>query len=162
MAEISTQDEIALNNFMERRRALIMRLQEAKGLKASGLSAKLLYVKSNKNVFDLVDSAGYFEFQEFGRADGGQPPFKKIYEWLEYKKYGLKYDNDEERVSLAWAIAKKIKKKGTHTYMKGRDTGVISEAINKEATAELIKEIAKNRKTEILTDIKRILVKEIK
>ena len=157
MAEISTQDEIALNNFMERRRALIMRLQEAKGLKASGLSARLLHIRSSGNVYDLVDSAGYFEFQEFGRGPGKAPSFKKIYDWLQFKKYGLNYENEKERVSLAWAIVKKIKKLGTRTHTTRRPTGVLEEAISREATQGLIREIAKNRTLEILTDIKRIL-----
>lgn len=149
-------DKAALAIFMEKRRQLIIRLQKEKGLKASGFSAGQLNVREDGSTFNLVDSSGSFEYQEFGRRAGKAPPFQKIYDWLQYKKYKLDYKDDEERVSIAWGIITKIKKEGTYTHRTNKPTGVLEEAISKEATQELTQAIAKNRALEIKTDIKRI------
>ena len=45
-------------------------------------------------------------------------PVKALFDWLEFKKYGLTYGSDAERWKLAWALHFKIKKLGTWKYKK--------------------------------------------
>ena len=68
--------------------------------------------------------AAYAEFVEYGRKAGGMPPVDDIYAWIRKKrirpKDGGKGDMDAQQRSLAWAIAKWIKKHGTeeHPFLK--------------------------------------------
>lgn len=153
---ITKEEERLLADFMEKRRQAVIAMQKSKRLRASGLSASLLTTERSGDIFLLVDKSGTFEFQEYGRRPGGYPPFKKIYEWLQYKKYGLSYTNDKQRRSLAWAISKKIQQRGTFTFRRGQNTGVISQPLAEPNLRGLIDDIAKGRTLEILTDIRRI------
>jgi hypothetical protein len=77
----------------------------------------------------------------------------KIYAWLEFKKYAMNYSNDRQRWSLSWAIAKKIRDKGTFTAISGRPTGVISEVLTRERIDGLVSVFAKKYAAEALSDI---------
>lgn len=152
----SDSDNQLVEDFVNKRKELILQLYESKGLKASGLSGRLLHVNQNNNVSQLVDKAGYFEFEEFGRSPGNAPPFKKIYDWLAFQKYGLTWKDEAQRRSLAWAILMKIKKQGTYTYRTKKPTGVLSEAINRQSLEELVKNLIAKKSSEIKTDITRL------
>jgi hypothetical protein len=156
MADINQSEKNLLEEFVNGRRALILSLQSSKGLQASGLSASLLRTEQSGNIAKLIDAAGYFEFQEFGRRGGGMPPFKAIYDWLQFKKYGLNYANDKERKSLAWAIMMKIRKSGTHTHITQKPTGVLSESLNDQLLHDFIIKLASHKASEIKTDILRL------
>lgn len=156
MPEINETEKNLLEEFVNSRRALILSLQSSKGILASGVSASLLRTEQSGNIAQLIDAAGYFEFQEFGRRPGGMPPFKKIYDWLAFQKYGLKYANDKERHSLAWAIMMKIRKSGTHTHITAKPTGVLSESLNDQLLHDFISKLASHKASEIRTDISRL------
>jgi hypothetical protein len=165
---LDSQEQELIREFVEKQMEGIIHMQESKGLKASGESAQMLRVNLENNIAQLIDGAGYFEFEEFGRGAGKAPPVQKIYEWLAFKKYGLDYEQvstgealrgvtaDKKRHSLAWAIMKKIQKKGTHTHINGHPTGVLSEVINQSALQELMSKIALKKSSEIRTDISRL------
>jgi hypothetical protein len=156
MADITQTEKDLMEEFVDSRRSMILSLQQSKGLQASGLSASLLRTEQEGNIAQLIDAAGYFEFQEFGRRPGGMPPFKAIYDWLAFQKYGLKYANDKERHSLAWAIMMKIRKRGTHTHISQKPTGVLSESLNDQLLNEFIGKLSAYKASEIKTDILRL------
>lgn len=58
-----------------------------------------------------VWGADYSMFTEVGRREGKQPPTPNLIRWVE-AKFG--YSGDKA-VSVAWAVANKIKNKGTDT-----------------------------------------------
>lgn len=56
---------------------------------------------------------------------------KGIYEWLQYKKYGIEYDSQQQRQRLAVNIASKIAVKGSYKYRnKGKQTAIIETALD--------------------------------
>jgi hypothetical protein len=128
---MSSETEI-IHEFMEGQRQAVIDLQQRKGIKASGKSADGLRVITKQEgtmiTSELVDTEGYFQYQEEGRGPGRYSPVQKIYEWLSYQKYGLTYANDRERRSLAFAIAKTHGEKGSKTFREGGRSGVISES----------------------------------
>ncbi len=159
----SLQDNRLVFDFMEKRRQAVISLQVSKGLKASGFSAGQLNTKQTGDLSELVDSSGYFEFQEFGRKAGKAPPWKKILDWVRLQKYGIatasqgtKGFNEKEQERMAWAIVMKIKRRGTYTYIKRTPTGVLTEAINEKLLHELISDLIKSKGAEVRTDILRI------
>lgn len=153
---ISESDAILLANFMAKRKELLMQKQISKGLKTSGKSAELLRTEAEGNTSKLIDGTGSFEFQEFGRAPGSPPPFQALYDWLEFQKYGIHYENDDQRKGIAYALQKKIAEKGTHTYITGSPTGVLTEALNQEVLDELMVALANKKTKEIKSDVLRI------
>ncbi len=154
---ISESDKILLGELTERLTNNIIALQISKGLKASGESAALIRQKLEDNIAQIIDGTGSFEFQEFGRAEGKAPPFRKIYEWLAFQKYGIKFSNDKQRTGIAWAITKKIAKKGTFTHISGKNTGVLVDALNQQHIREFMQKLSTKKASEISTDISRIL-----
>jgi hypothetical protein len=153
---ITQKDKQLAEEFVEQRKQLILQLQQSKGLKASGVSATLLHTAQPKDgLTQLIDGSGYFEFQDFGRSFGKFPPFKAIYEWLAFKKYGLQWSTEKQRRSLAWAIMISIAKKGTHTF-RNKPTGVLTEAINEQSLKDLISKMVSIKGPEIASEIKRI------
>lgn len=156
--EITPEEQKLLSGFIESRRKQIIEAQGSKGLKASGNSAKMLHANLVGSIAQLVDGSGYFEFQEYGRKAGGAPPFQKLYEWLAFKKYGIEYKDDKQRRSIAWALQKKIRDKGTYTSIRNQPTGVITDALNRAALNELLGQITRTRANKVSTDIKRLMV----
>lgn len=153
MAEV---ESILVEDFFLRKQQAIIDAQSEKGLRASGVSASMLTVTQSGNITQLIDRAGYFEFQEFGRAPGKVPSWKVFYDWLAFKKYGKDWKDEAERKSMAWAILVNIKKKGTYLFRSRTQSGVLTEAINTENLDELKSQLAKARMTQILTDVQRI------
>jgi hypothetical protein len=147
----------------------IIALQLSKGLKASGGSADLIRKEVQDTIARIIDGSGSFEFQEFGRAEGKAPPFQRIYDWLEFEKYGINWHNlteseasrgmtaDDKRTGIAWAITKKIAKKGTHTHITGKNTGVLVEALNRQRIKEFMQKLSTTKASELKTDISRLL-----
>lgn len=144
-----------INDFFEKRRQNIIALQESKGLKASGLSARLLRTNEDGNRFQLIDAAGYFQQQEFGKRPGNTP-FQAIYDWLQYKKYGFQWKDERQRRSMAWAILITHRRHGTFTYRKKTQTGVLSESINDALLSELLTKLAERKVVEVKSDVSGI------
>jgi len=154
---ISDSDRVLLEELTDDLADNIIALQISKGLKASGESADKLRREVKESIAQIIDATGSFEFQEFGRAEGKPPPFKRIFDWLAFQKYGIKYESEKQRTGIAWAITKKIAKKGTFTHITGKNTGVLVEALNRQRINEFMEQLSIHKKTEISTDISRIL-----
>lgn len=154
-------NKFIIKEFFEREKDEIILLQEKKGLKASGKSAEGLVVEQHGDVTQLIDTVGTFEGQEFGVSPDEEQvdnlKLHEIYVWLQYKKYGFDWRNDTERWDMAENIFRKIKKRGTYTFINKKSTGVLTEALNAPSIDELVDELSDANSIEILTDITRIL-----
>lgn len=149
-------DEQLIREFLETLKKEIVDAQSSKGLKASGKSAELLAVEASGNKGELIDGSGSFYFQEYGRASGKQPPFVPvgvIYEWLQYKKYGLNYANDKERKSLAFAISRKIGQQGTLTKRENRQTGVLTDILTNKRVDSFVKVLSEKYLSKVFSDV---------
>lgn len=110
---------------------------EKSGQTASGQTAESIQeVKVSNNEWILIGRK-FIESLESGRgasgsgSNGGETLQERIYDWLPYaNKYGITYDDDGQRVSLSWAIAKKIHNEGTLLHREGRSTGVLNDVFN--------------------------------
>lgn len=144
----------------------IVLLQAQRGLRASGASADSLVIEQFGDSSRLVDGAGYFEYQERGRGPGRSPLAvpkflrEKIYQWLQWKKYGLDFNNESERRRLAYLIARKIQLKGTYTHIKGDPTGVISEPITTQRIDELLEQIGRGVQASVESDVVMTIIGE--
>lgn len=157
MNTIITQEDISLlENFLRKKSKEIVSAQQAKGLRASGKSADELSVNITVDTGQLIDGSGSFYFQEKGRGLG-KVPYSKIYDWLQWKKYSLNWENDKDRNSLAFLIWRKISKYGTKTHIDGAVTGavtgVISEPLNDSDLREFISQLSEKKSIEIKSDI---------
>lgn len=141
-----------ITDFFEARRQKILQLQESKGLKASGLSARLLAVESTENRFQLIDRAGYFEEQETGKPPGATG-FQQIYDWLQYKKYGLNWKNDLHRRQMAHRIVINHARFGSFLYRSKKISGVLSESLNDGDIDQLLQKLTDSKVVEVKTDI---------
>ena len=89
------------------------------------------------------------------RNSGGL--YLAIFDWLQYKKYGLKWSSPEERQSLAFAITKKIAQSGSFKFRnKGAQTDIYRSAVNKTFPA-LKKSIITASKVQALNLFKEVL-----
>lgn len=133
--------ELSIFEFLEKAKENIIRIQSAKGLKASGKSADSLQVDVSGQKGELSGDASFFA-QESGTKPGIKPDVNDIYDWLQYKKYKLSYKTDKGRWSLARAIVKKQYEQGSYIFRKKLHTGVLSDAVAKEMLEELDKKVS--------------------
>lgn len=62
--------------------------------------------------------------------------YDAIYDWVGLKKYDIKYSNNKERKSIAFAITRKIAKRGTWKFKpQSRHTDIFQSAIDKSLPA---------------------------
>lgn len=141
-----------ISQFVNESRVLLIDSQRSKGLLASGKSAAALQVTIRQDFGQLIDSAGYFYFQEFGRKPGKMPPFKAIYDWLEFNKYGFTYSSEKDRIRKTFAIMNSIRKKGTYTHQNGQ-TNVVSDVVNQNRINSLLQSMAAKYKATAKSDI---------
>lgn len=170
-----TTDREVIEQFLKGLIPEIQASQEEKGLTASGASGRLLeVVMLSDSIGQLVDGSGSFVFQQYGRgATTSKTKGKKtlqqiIYDWLEFKKYGLNWSattgeglrgvtEDKKRISLSYAISKKIHKKGTYTKIENRNTNVLSDIINDSRLRPLIEVFAERNAAAVSSDIAKLL-----
>lgn len=144
-----------LDSFLLELLQLIKTGQIQKDLYASGDSAKSLRVEVTEGVGgvrgQLIDGSGSFEYQERGRGPGGVN-WSKIYNWLQYKKYGFDWQDEKQRKQMAFAIFNKIKKHGTFTHVQKNPTGVVTEVINMQLLDQFIGLIASRAAASVSSD----------
>jgi hypothetical protein len=81
-------------------------------------------VEQGDGTVDAGFYAAYAAYVEYGRKAGGMPPVDDIYQWIRKKRIrpssGGKGDMATRQRSLAWAIAKHVKRNGTkaHPFLK--------------------------------------------
>lgn len=147
-------DSEILFQSIDQLRLEVIASQAQTGLLASGLSAEKLRTEVPKaSIGQLIDGAGYFEEQEKGRGPGMMPDIQSIYEWLAFKKYGLKWDTDDQRWSIAFALASKIGREGTFTHRTGKPTGVLSEILTTQRVSLMANVFARKYKAQIKSDV---------
>lgn len=139
-------------DFFEQRRAAIIRLQQEKGLKATGRSAASLSLEFSENRYQLIDKLGYFEQQETGTPPPGAS-FEEIYEWLSLRKYGINWTSDQHRRRIAERIVLNHQKSGSYTWRRKQITGVLSESMNDNDISILLDRLAEHKVVEVKTDI---------
>ena len=132
--------------------------QEKKGIKASGKSADSLRTEATTKTGVLYGES-YFYQQQNGRKAGSMPPISPIYEWLGLKKYGLDWKTDQERKSLAFAIAINMKKKGTAIHQ-NKSKGLELEKIINEEVSLFKENLTDEIKKEYIARIKETIVKK--
>lgn len=145
--------EELIKEFFEQRKQAIIRLQQEKGIKATGKSAAKLTVVATDNRYQLIDKAGYFEQQETGTPPPGTSKFQDIYEWLSLKKYGINWKSEEDRRRIAERIVDNHQRLGSYLWRRKRLSGVLSEALNDQGLDILLTKLADRKVTEVKTDI---------
>lgn len=87
--------------------------------------SKSQYIKVGLRPFEKDKGRGENKSNTGGLVDA-------IYEWLKYKKYGISYKDDKERLSIAIAIARKIAKEGSYKFRNiAKRTSVYEDAFSK-------------------------------
>jgi len=124
-----------LTAFDKRIKAEIVSGLDAKGITASGATARSLRGQIQKERYTLFGRE-FFLSVDFGRGPyrGGPPSemWATLYEWVGYKKYGITYGNDKERKSITWAIYNKMQRDGSFKFRnKDKRTQVVETAIQK-------------------------------
>lgn len=156
---IAKEDLDLIKAFLEEEKQAVVDAQILRGIRATGASADLLRTGEIANGGQLIDGSGRMIFQEIGRGptkgdSSGSGSLKdQIFIWLELKKYGLNWSNDKQRDQLAWAIANKIHRRGTYTFIKGKPTGVLSDNINERRIELLMEKFTKKYSDKITSDI---------
>ena len=156
---IAPEDLDLIKTFLEEEKQAVIDSQILRGIRATGESASMLRTGEIANGGQLIDGKGTFQYQESGRGPSkgesasGLSLKDQIYSWLELKKYGLNWSNDEQRNQMAWAIANKIHRKGTYTFIKGKPTGVLSDNINDRRIGDLMEKFSKRYSDKITSDI---------
>lgn len=145
----------AVKIFFERIRQARIDDQRKKNIRASGKSADTQRIEVTDGGGFLYGS-DYFYFQNVGRKPGRMPPIEAIIQWLKDKKtFSIQDDRGPGLTGLAWAIAKKIAKKGTDIHQ-GKRPGLSIEDRMEELKKELVQNIAQAEKEKIVEGIKKI------
>ena len=149
-------DQEAITELLQAVKANIIRLQSEKGLKASGQSALSLRIQVSPEEGDLFGDSSFIAQQE-GTKPGIMGNIKGLYDWLQYKKYGLSYASDKARWSIAWAIARKQEREGSYIHRHG-PTGVLSEALTEQMVEAFSANVGLSKIDGLIQEIKQAFV----
>lgn len=141
--------------FLEDIKKAYIKDQTEKNIRASGKSASM-FKDSVDETGGKLFGADYVYFQKKGRKPGGMPPIEAIIEWLK-NKTSFRVDNEKgpSLEGLAFAIARKIAKKGTDIHQ-GKRPGLSIEDKMLEARKKLRENLVNIAKAEILEKLKII------
>ena len=79
--------------------------------------------------------------------------WQAIYDWLQYKKYGLTWTTDNERKSIAHAIVTNISKRGSYKFRnKSKQTDIFESAIQ-STLPTLFKNIVTQKEISVRTQV---------
>ena len=120
---------ILFEQFELLKQELIAKYDE-KGMRASGQFSEELENVSRDNVGELK-GMDYTQQLELGRRGGTMPPINAIEKWIVDKGIMRNVEENITVTSLAWAIAKKIKREGWNREGFG-GVNLISEVITDE------------------------------
>ena len=105
---------------------------QEKNINASGNASRSLRSEITDKKYTLF-GVDYIDAAEVGRgrnrsSTGGL--FQGVYQWLQYKKYGIRYSDDKERRSIAFAIMKTIAESGSYKFRNpAKRTNIIETSI---------------------------------
>jgi hypothetical protein len=109
------------------------------GANASGNFASFIMRSPDRQTIEVTPQQT--KFTKYGTPytdaiDKGTPPStrsgleKDLYEWLVYEKYGLRWNTENQRKSLAKYLSNKIQKFGTFKYRNPtKQTAIIADAL---------------------------------
>lgn len=110
-------------------------------------SGKTIFQKKAVSYLTATDTGRQANINNSGGLYDG------IFEWLKYKKYGIDYDSEEERKSIAYAITTKIAKEGSYKYRNiDKRTKVVLDAVNGNIPRLLV-DLGTSKKVEIQDNI---------
>lgn len=153
-----TDREIAVQ-FLNGIQAEIVNKHEALGQKASGETIQALRVEPTEKGGILFGPEHLFALEtgrgptKGGGAGGGQSLQSRIFDWLQFKKYGINYENTQERKSISFAIAKTIHEKGTKLFRDRANSGLLTDIITANRLAAMTGAFGRNKATGITSDI---------
>lgn len=102
----------------------IKRNIDRKDVSASGNLSRSLRILSRRNSAKLF-AASYYDYVEYGVGPTGNfKAYPFVYEWLQYQKYGLRWQTESERRSLAYLITRKRAELGSYQYRQGRPADI--------------------------------------
>lgn len=146
----------ALKQYDKELKAEIKKGFAKKNINASGKASNSLRSEITPDNYKLF-GAGYIDFAEIGRGKNKNETgglWQGIYDWLQYKKYGIDYRDDKQRRSITFAIMKTIAKKGTYKHRNpSKRTNVIPGAVEK-TNSILLNSIAKFARSSELENLK--------
>ena len=123
-----------LNDFDDKLKGSIKSQLDSKGITASGATKESL--RSEIAPFkDTLFGRGFFSSVDFGRGaykDGEDSGlYDKILAWVELRKYGINFEDEEEKESIASAIYTRMQESGSYKFRnKDKQTDVIESSIN--------------------------------
>lgn len=149
--------ETAIENALDKIRIALIEDQRNKGLRASGKSADSLRIVGA----DLIGDKAW-RFQIYGRRPSSKmPPVEEILNWVIERNIQPKPRENKDgtfskvsQESLAWAIAMKIKDKGTDIHM-GKRPGINIEDRLEQILKEFKQETNRSIRAEIMKRIKK-------
>jgi len=149
--------ETVIENALNKVRIALIEDQQRKGMKASGKSAASLRVVGN----DLIGDKAW-RFQIDGRRPSTKmPPVEEILDWIINRGIQPKPRENKDgtfskvsQESLAWAIATKIRDKGTDIHM-GKRPGINIEDRIEEIMKDFRKDAGKAIRAEIINRLKK-------
>lgn len=154
---MATDQEIA-EQFLNNIRADIITKHISLGQKASGETISRLRTVATslggilfgpQHIFALDRGRGP---TRGGGGGGGQTLQQRIFDWLQFGKYGLTFSDTKERTSLSWAISKKIHKKGTQLFGTG-GSGLLADIVTSQRLDALTGAFADNKATQFKTEV---------
>lgn len=108
-------------------------------------------------------AAHYFQYLIYGRGPGGMPPLDNIADWIEanVKEQPVRENKDGTFSimsfnSLAWAIAMKIKQRGTDIH-EGKRPGIDLLGAMESNLPDLYKTLAHNQAVSFATELQSLL-----
>lgn len=147
---MSDINKILLAEFEALKLELIAKYDEL-GMRASGSWAKNLEVIAFDDRPRLL-SERYSDQLEFGRKPGKQPPSEAIEEWIKDKGIAAKLESGITVSSLAFLIARKIRKEGWNRNTYG-GTELLSKAVTPERIQKIIDKVTPIHVTELVTEL---------
>ena len=111
-------------------------------------------VATDKSFIKYV--AGYYEPIDKGRGrnrsnTGGL--WQAIYEWLEFKKYNLNWNDEKERRSIAHAIVRNMAKKGSYKFRNTSAQTNIFESAIQATLPSLVKDLVTQKELSVRSNV---------
>lgn len=99
-----------------------------------------------------------------GGGGGGQTLQQRIFDWLQFAKFGISFSDNKERTSISFAIATKIHKEGNEIFKQG-GSGLLTNLVTAQRLDALTGAFARNKailfRSEILKGFKDAKIQNI-
>lgn len=133
----------------------------AAGQRASGETEDSLRQEAKGTTVNIIGSSVFNVLDKnrgptrAGGRSGGKSVRERIYDWLGFRKYGLTFQNDKERVSLSFAIATNIHKFGNFARVHNLESGVISNVATPDRIRAFVNTFGRNAGARLASEIRK-------